>query len=334
LPGWRPGIRARLFLLALVTLSPLVGVLAFQDYYHLVAARERADADAARLAQMKAGDVDQSLLAIETQLAALRVVVSADRAQAPANQATLAALLPDLPACVDGIVTFTVAAEQLGGAWRDDLSARVPASTLEDQVADTEAGRRLVVGQPLQVAPSRPSTILVSRALADQAGTPIVLILALRPDRLPSLTDVRGLPRGSTVSIVDVRGPLLVRISAEGAPGLAPVSGNPGSQSPPRAESVRQPATTDDRVVGHAVTDRAPWVVYVDAPTEIALISARADFVRDLVIGSVMLALALLLAWLIAERITAPIRQLTAAAAALFSLVWTGPLRCSGMAHL
>jgi signal transduction histidine kinase len=317
LPGWRPGIRARLFLLALVTLSPLVGVLVFQDYYHLVAARERADADAARLAQMKAGDVDQSLLAIETQLAALRVVVSADRAQASGNQATLAALLPDLPAYVDGIVAFTVAADLLGGAWRDDLGARVPASTLEDQVADTEAGRRLVVGQPLQVAPSRPSTILVSRALADQAGTPIVLILALRPDRLPSLTDVRGLPRGSTVSIVDVRGPLLARISAEGAPGLAPHSGNTSSQSPPRTEAVRQPAATDDRVIGHAVADRAPWVVYVDAPTEIALISARADFVRDLVIGSVMLALALLLAWLIAERITAPIRQLTADAAAL-----------------
>src|SRR5687768_8465687 len=81
LPGWRLGIRARLFLLALVTLSPLVGVLVFQDYYHLVAARQRADADAARLAQMKAGDVDQYLLAIETQLAALRAIVSPDRAQ-------------------------------------------------------------------------------------------------------------------------------------------------------------------------------------------------------------------------------------------------------------
>jgi light-regulated signal transduction histidine kinase (bacteriophytochrome)/HAMP domain-containing protein len=57
--------------------------------------------------------------------------------------------------------------------------------------------------------------------------------------------------------------------------------------------------------------------VYVDAPAEIALTAARADFMRDLVIGSVMLALALLLAWLISERITAPIRPLTADAAAL-----------------
>jgi signal transduction histidine kinase len=317
LPGWRLGIRARLFLLALVTLSPLVGVLAFQDYYHLVAARQRADADATRLAQMKAGDVDQYLLALETQLAAFRAVVSADRAQAPANEATLAILMQDLPPYVDGIVAFTVAGDHLGGAWRDDLGGLIPSSTLQDQVADTEARRRLVVGQPLQVAPGRPSTVLTSRALTDPAGIPIVLILALRPDRMPPLTDVRGLPRGSTVSIVDVRGPLLARMSAEASTGGILLSSNTGSQSPPRTDLVRRPATADDRVVGHAVADRAPWVIYVDAPAEIALISARADFVRDLVIGSMMLALALLLAWLIAERITRPIRQLTADAAAL-----------------
>src|SRR5688500_2352254 len=125
LPGWRPGIRARLFLLALVTLSPLVGVLVFQDYYHLVAARQRADADATRLAQMKAGDVDQNLLAIETQLAALRAVVSADPAQATANEATLAMLLTDLPPYIDGIAACTVNGEQLGGAWRDDLGGQI-----------------------------------------------------------------------------------------------------------------------------------------------------------------------------------------------------------------
>ena len=316
LPGLKLGIRARLFLLALVTLSPLVGVLVFQDYYHLVAARARADADATRLAQMKAADVDQYLLALETQLAALRAVVSADLAQAPANEVTLAAIVDDLPPYVDGIVASTVAGEHLGGAWRDDPDRLIPSDALQDQVVDTDGRRRFVVGQPLQTAPGRPSTVLTSRALADPAGTPIVLILALRPDRLPPLTDVRGLPRGSTVSIVDVRGPLLARMSAEASPGGILLSSTTGSQSSPRADLVRR-AADEDRVVGHAVAERAPWVVYVDAPAEIALISARAVFIRDLVIGGVMLALALLLAWLIAERITRPIRQLTVDAAAL-----------------
>lgn len=325
LPGWRPGIRARLFLLALVTLSPLVGVLVFQDYYHLIAARQRVDADAVRLAQMKAGDVDQALLALETQLAALRAVVIAEPGQAATNEATLATIVQDLPPFADGIVAFTVSGQYLGGGWRGDLGRTIADSTLQDQVADTEAGRRLIVGQPLTISPTRPSTVLVSRALPDRSGELAVLVLALRPDRMPSLTDARGLPAGSTVSVVDVRGSLLARSSLEPVVGGVALPAGSAGQSPSRtttapttiAPTTSRASATEDRVVGHAVASRAPWVVYVDAPAEVALTSARADFVRDLVIGSVMLALALLLAWLISERITAPIRQLTADAAAL-----------------
>jgi signal transduction histidine kinase len=315
-PTWRPGIRARLFLLALVTLSPLVGVLVFQDYYHLVAARQRADADAGRLALMKAANVDQHILAIETQMAALRAVVSADPAQAAVNTATLAAVIQDLPPYIDGIVGFTVAGESLGGTWRDDLDRPIQDTTLQDQVVDAGASRRLIVGPPLPPSPTRSSAVLAARSLADRSGAEIVLILALRPDRMPLLTDVRGLPPGSTISIVDVRGLLLARSSADSPAAPALLSGGLPGVTISRPASARRPLS-GDRVIGYAVADRAPWVVYVDAPAEIALIAARADFIRDLVIGSVMLTVALLLAWLISERITAPIRQLTVDAAAL-----------------
>jgi signal transduction histidine kinase len=317
LPSWRVGIRARLFLLALVTLSPLVGVLIFQDYYHLVAARQRADADAARLAIMKAGDVDQSLQAIETQLAALRAVVSADPAQVATNESTLTPVVQGLPAYVDGVAAYTIGGEYLGSAWRGDTERQVPQTAFADQVADTEAGRRLVVGQPLG-APGQPGVVLVSRVLPDRSGALAVMILAIRPDRIPALTDIRGLPFGATVSIVDVRGPMLARASTDPAAGGQVIGTATVGQPSQRQDPTRRPAI-DNRVVGHAVADRAPWVVYVDAPAEIALVSARADFIRDLVIGCVMLSLALLLAWLIAERITAPIRQLTGDAVALGS---------------
>src|SRR3954454_25200801 len=97
-PGWHPGIRARLFLLALVTLSPLVGVVVFQDYYHLVSARQRADADAARLSIIKAGDFDQSLQATEMQLIALRPLISTEPTQVSANEAILTTAAQDMPA--------------------------------------------------------------------------------------------------------------------------------------------------------------------------------------------------------------------------------------------
>ena len=318
LPRWRLGIRARLFLLALVTLSPLVGVLAFQDYFHLVAARQRADADAARLAIMKAGDVDQHLLALETQLIALRAIVLGRPDQVAANTATLATVLPDLPPYIDGIAAYTANGQSLGGAWRDDLERQLPDGILQDAIADAGTNRRLVIGQPLTPTVVRPSTVLASRMLADRNGAEVVMILALRPDRMPLLTDVRGLPRGSTVSVVDVRGALLARSSEAtgGTTQVLPAGTSTGTISA-RTELERRATSTDDRVIGHAVADRAPWVVYVDAPVEIALTAARADFFRDLMIGGVMLSVALMLAWLISERITAPIRQLTVDATAL-----------------
>src|SRR5829696_6494251 len=133
LPHLRLGIRARLFLLALVTLSPLVGVLVFQDYYHLVAARQRADADAARLAAMKAGDVDQSLQAIETQLVALRAVVVADPGQVAANDATLTRAVKDIPAYIDGIAAYAVGGTYLGAGWRDNGTRQLATPSLLDQ---------------------------------------------------------------------------------------------------------------------------------------------------------------------------------------------------------
>jgi len=329
-PRWWLGIRARLFLLALATLSPLVAVLIFQDYYHLVAARQRADAEAGRLAMLKAGDIDDHLLAIETQITALRAIVAADRAgqrdangqggatgQGVASDAILGAVLQELPGYIDGIAAHTPDGQYVGRAWRDNLGYAIPEAALRDQIADAEAAQGLVVGPLLSPLAGRPGLVLASRALPNPSGGSIILTMALRPDRMPFLADARGLPRGSTVSVIDLRGPLLARSSLEPS-ATGPTLGSVLVPPVPRqGDPDRRSTSADDRVVGYALADRAPWVVYVDVPAEVALIAARADFVRDLMIGSLMLSLALLLAWLIAERITAPVRQLTADAAAL-----------------
>ena len=321
-PRWWLGIRARLFLFALATLSPLVAVLIFQDYYHLVAARQRADAEASRLAILKAGDIDDHLLAIETQITALRAIVAADRSgqggangQGIASDGILGAVLQELPGYIDGIAAHTLDGQYIGGAWRDNLGYEIPEAALRDQIADAGAAQGLVVGPVLSPLAGRPGLVLASRALPSQSGGGVILTMALRPDRMPFLADARGLPRGSTVSVIDLRGPLLARSSLEPS-ATGPTLGSVLVPPVPRPGDAER-RSTDDRVVGYALADRAPWVVYVDVPAEVALIAARADFVRDLMIGSLMLSLALLLAWLIAERITAPVRQLTADAAAL-----------------
>lgn len=318
LPGWALGIRARLFVLTLVTLTPLVAALVWQDYTHLTAARQRADAEASRLALLKAGDLDHHLQAIETQIVALRALVAADPAAELANAAALGAVVEELPTYIGGIAAHTPAGAPLGSAWRAPLGGEIPDAALRDQIADAEIGAGLVVGQPLAATPARPALVLASRALAGQDGRTAVLTLAVQPDRMPFLTDARGLPVGSTVWVVDVRGPLLARSSPTETTGAAAtVSGAAAPGAAPAALPPPGGTLARDRVAGHAVATRAPWIVYVEAPAEVALVAARDDFRQGLMLGSVTLGLALLLAWLISERISAPIRRLTADAAAL-----------------
>src|SRR5207237_2150778 len=62
---------------------------------------------------------------------------------------------------------------------------------------------------------------------------------------------------------------------------------------------------------------RAPWVVFVGLPSEIVLGSSRVALLRNLWFGVLALGAAVLVAWLLAGRITDPLRRLTADAAAL-----------------
>ena len=62
---------------------------------------------------------------------------------------------------------------------------------------------------------------------------------------------------------------------------------------------------------------RAPWLVYVGLPSEIVLGSSRVALLRNLWFGVLALGAAVLVAFLLAGRITDPLRRLTADAAAL-----------------
>jgi signal transduction histidine kinase len=58
-----------------------------------------------------------------------------------------------------------------------------------------------------------------------------------------------------------------------------------------------------------------PWLVFVGMPTEIVLGAGRVALLRNVWVGALALGGAVLLAWLLADRITAPLRQLALDAA-------------------
>ncbi len=74
---------------------------------------------------------------------------------------------------------------------------------------------------------------------------------------------------------------------------------------------------TVPRLYGYTTARNVPWLVYVGIPPESALAPAWAHLYRNLKLGGSMLFVAVLVAFLIGQRIALPMQQLAADAAAL-----------------
>lgn len=294
-PAWyRPGvrldsIRTRLLLLALVSTTPLVLLVAVNAGQDLASARDDAQAEALRVAQLQADLIDEHVQAVSTLLAAVVPSVSGTAANRELDAELLVRVLVGLPPTYTNLYLTPPGAE----------------------------GTQLT----LEGGPVTPGTGVVIRRPVTDANGDVVAVLnaATRLDRLPRLEN-RDLPAGSVVMVVDQNGTVLAH-----SPDYDTWVGRNlkdqayVSEALQRRQGAGELVSADGvtRLSAYTTTTRAPWLVYVGLPSEIVLGSSRVAILRNLWFGVLALGAAVLLAWLIAGRITAPIRDLAADAAAL-----------------
>lgn len=272
------GIRARLVLLALVSTAPLLLLAAVNAAQDVVTTRHDAQTEALRVAQLQADLIDEHVLAVDTLLAAVSTTISPDRDSEPA----LRRILESLPNSYTGLFVSTTDA---------------PRPTVS-------AANGVVLSRPVLAADGR---------------TAAWLNAATRLDRLPRL-ETRDLPSGSLVMVLDQHGTVLAHspdYDAWVGRDLADLDyvrqallTRQGTQELVNADGVT-------RLSAYTTATRVPWLVYVGLPSEIVLGSSRVALLRNLWFGVLALGAAVLVAWLIAGRITAPLRHLAADAAAL-----------------
>jgi len=175
---------------------------------------------------------------------------------------------------------------------------------------------RLFIGQPSDA----PMGVLASRPIRAADGSVKGLLSAeTRLDRLPRL-ERRDLPAGSSMMVLDERG----RVLAHSPDYEAWVGRDLSDQSFVREALTRHQGSEEivsadgvSRLAAYTSTTRAPWIVLVGLPSEIVLGSSRVALLRNLWVGVLALGLAVLVAWLVAGRITEPLRRLAADASAL-----------------
>lgn len=281
-------IRARLVTLALISAAPLLILAAVNASQDLSAARQDAQLEALRVAQLHADLIDEHVQAVDTLLRAVGMALVSGPPESGANAELLRNVLQQLPP------TYT------------DLFVS-PA---------TGPNSGLIFGGPEIVAKG----VVLGRPVVGLDGQVLaVLNVTTRLDRLPRL-ETRDLPAGSMIMILDERGVVLAHTPDYNAWVGRDLSGLPYVQ-----EALQRRLGSGEMVSADGVTrlsafitpTRAPWLVYVGLPSEIVLGSSRVALLRNLWFGVLALGAAVLVAFLLAGRITDPLRRLTADAAAL-----------------
>jgi signal transduction histidine kinase len=277
-------IRTRLVLLALVSTVPMLVLAAVNASQDVAGARQAAQMEALRVSQLQADLVDEHVLAVDTLLRSLATTGLTDAGEAVPNQAQLNSILAHLPPSYSGLFVGPPAV--------------VSAATW------ITADKAIVVSRPI---------------LGRDGGVLASLNAATRLDRLPHL-ETRDLPSGSVVMILDQRGVVLAH-----TPDYEAWVGRDLSDMDFVREALRRRQGTVEqvgrdgvsRLGAYTTANRAPWLVYVGLPSEIVLGSSRVAVLRNLWFGVLALGAAVLVAFSMSGRITAPLRRLTSDAQAL-----------------
>jgi signal transduction histidine kinase len=280
-------IRTRLVTLALISTAPLLILAAVNASQDLTAARQDAQLEALRVAQLHADLIDEHIQAVDALLRAVGTAVVNEKLESGASAELLSEVLRQLPPVYTELFISSATGPNSG----------------------------LVFGG----SPSLAKGVMLGRPIAGPDGQPAVLNVTTRLDRLPRL-ETRDLPAGSMIMILDERGVVLAHTPDYDAWVGRDLSGLPYVQ-----EALRRRVGSGEMVSADGVTrlsafttpTRAPWLIYVGLPSEIVLGSSRVALLRNLWFGVLALGAAVLVAFLLAGRITDPLRRLTADAAAL-----------------
>jgi signal transduction histidine kinase len=279
-------IRTRLVLLALVATAPLLILVAVNASLDLATARRDAQMEALRVSQLQANLVDEHLEGVDTLLGALAAELS-------------------------------VADEETATQLIAAVKASLPATYAEVYIGQPREG---IVGLLSRDSMSPSSGVLSSRPIISPDGQVRGTVnVRTRLDRLPRL-ERRDLPAGSSITVLDENGRVLAH-----SPDYEFWLGRDLSDQSYVREALRRHQGSEEilsadgvsRLSAYTTATRAPWIVMVGLPSEIVLGSSRVALVRNLWVGVLALAAAVLVAWFISGRITEPLRRLATDASAL-----------------
>jgi PAS domain S-box-containing protein len=311
------GIQARLVILILATVLPLVGLASFGMIRTVDDERARIERDVRdRVADLLA-DVDRQITSIQAELRVLAVSPSLQTGDFAAFDRQMREALK-----IQGtsIVLLDTKAQQLINTNRPfgEPLPRATNSEMLDRVVETSQPQisDLIIGAVLR----RP-VLTVGVPVFRDGEVAYVLVMVLGPEILSALLNEQNVPPDWSAGIFD-RNSLIVAHNR----GLDRLIGQPATPAL-RARISKSPegwfpSVTNEGIAVYSTFRRSPisgWTVAIGLPRE--FVDAPLRRAQSLAFGGggTALAVSLVLAWWMARAIRRPVEALTAAARALGS---------------
>jgi two-component system cell cycle sensor histidine kinase/response regulator CckA len=317
------GIRARLTLLTLALLTPMVAIAVWHFSEERADVRQHIESRTAEVARLIASRADEYVRRTEVILQGAALVARVDPPDIQYNDSVLALLNSRTAGSIGTLNVQLVGGANIGSS-NPVISARrsfsVAGRRYYDDALRTDA---FAVGEPVrgQIDTTR---WMVGYGLPIHGRSGRVVAVAFASyflDSLRYVADAGSLPSGSVVTVVDFGGRIVFRSVEAGRFVGRDVSKTSGFQkmmaNPHGMLMGNSELDGVDRVRAWERVVHAPWLVVVGIATSEAARQQSARSGSELAAVVATLALALLVAALVAARISRPVIALTADAQAI-----------------
>jgi two-component system cell cycle sensor histidine kinase/response regulator CckA len=319
----RLGIRARLTLLTLALLAPMVAIAAWHFSEERADSRASAEERTADVARLVASRADEFVRRTEGTLEAVAFMVRVDPPDMRYNDSVLTAL-GDRMLGRDGMLEVHLVGGGNIGASHAPPGVRRNYS-IDDRRYYTEALRTgaFAIGEPVRSRPDSTKWIVgFGFPIAGRSGKFVAVVHASALlDSLRYVADAGTLPPGSVVQVVDRGGRMVFSsVNPKTIVGTDVSKFNSFRQITSSPEGVMtSPSELDGvtRIRAWERVGRAPWFVVVGIASTQAMAQQAARSRSELIAIALTLVLALLVVALVAGRISRPAIALTADAGAI-----------------
>jgi diguanylate cyclase (GGDEF)-like protein/PAS domain S-box-containing protein len=312
------GIRSQLLGLVAAAAVPFLVLIGVALWIQYRTAQSEALDRAYNEARVIAAQIDDHLGNVENLTLGLSRAIGMKPADTVANDALLSGLKAQLPGFISDIAVVGPDGENIGSA----LGSRYNIAD-RDYFREALGGQPIAVGDPVRNRRNDEWVLPIARPVTNPAGEiQGVLLTGTLISKFQDAIRFDHLPAGSVVRILNDKG--IVVASFPDPPGVVgrDLSKLDAVARHLQAKEGGEVLTWSDNVprfTGYSTAHRAPWLVSVGFPLEVASAGITTRFVRSLLYSLAAIAVASTIAWMLSGRIIRPLRQLERDSAILAS---------------